>query len=345
MGKKTLFLLPLCLLAAATVWASAAGNDPLATLSYLEGVFTKKVDAAVESRLSAAGVAPAGWAEVRLKRDDVLKAGTGSSVLLLAGSGKVAYASGAVVDVTSGTVAPSGGSLAVNHRYLVAEDTAASFTVTGKTAVVNYQGACTFAYSDAVDYNAMASALKALHLFKGSYTSYGGGYDLEVAPTRLQALIMFIRVLGEEEKALAWSGSCPFADVEPGSNGAKYVGYAYERGYTNGYSATQFRPSAQVNARQYTEFILRALGYSSSANTNLSDTLDQARRAGVLTAGEAAALGEGEFLRADLVYISYYALESQISGSNQTLAQRLMEQKVFTQREREAAPAVGSRRL
>ena len=345
MGKKTLFLLPLCLLAAATVWASAAGNDPLATLSYLEGVFTKKVDAAVESRLSAAGVAPAGWAEVRLKRDDVLKAGTGSSVLLLAGSGKVAYASGAVVDVTSGTVAPSGGSLAVNHRYLVAEDTAASFTVTGKTAVVNYQGACTFAYSDAVDYNAMASALKALHLFKGSYTSYGGGYDLEVAPTRLQALIMFIRVLGEESEALAWNGFCPFNDVQPGTNGAKYVGYAFEKGYTNGYSATEFRPSGPVNARQYTEFVLRALGYSSAANTDLSDALARAQSAGLLTEGEAAMLQRDPFLRAELVYVSYYALEVPIAGTGLTLAQRLMDKGVFTQFERDAAPPVLNWRL
>ena len=42
-----------------------------------------------------------------------------------------------------------------------------------------------------------------MHLFQGSYTGYGQGFDLEAAPTRLQALIMFIRVLGEESEALA----------------------------------------------------------------------------------------------------------------------------------------------
>ena len=37
MRKKMLLLLPLCLMAAAVVWASAAGDagDPLASLSYL----------------------------------------------------------------------------------------------------------------------------------------------------------------------------------------------------------------------------------------------------------------------------------------------------------------------
>ena len=359
MGKKTLFLLSLCLLAAATVWAAAAGDasDPLASRAYLEGVFTKRVDTAVDARLDASGPllpesgassapgSPAVWTEVRLKQDDVLEAATGSGVLLLAGSGRVTYSKGAVVDVTAGAVVSSGGSLAVNHRYLVAEDTAASFTVTGKTAVVNYQGGCTFRYSTAVDYNAMASALKALHLFKGSFTGYGQGFDLEVAPTRLQALIMFIRVLGEEEKALAWSGRCPFTDVQPGTNGEKYVGYAYEQGYTNGYSATLFKPSAPVNARQYTEFVLRALGYSSAANTNLSDTLARARSAGVLTEGEAAKLQEGTFLRADLVYISYRALEAAISGAGRTLGERLLEQGVFTRAEWENVSSVALRRL
>ena len=156
----------------------------------------------------------------------------------------------------------------------------------------------------------MASALKTLHLFQGSLTGYGQGYDLEAAPTRLQALIMFIRVLGEEEQALAWSGTTPFTDIQPGSQAERYVGYAYSKGYTNGYSATQFKPAGAVNAYQYTEFVLRAMGYSSASNTNLSDTLERAVSCGVLTAGESAMLQSDPFLRAELVYISYYALDA-----------------------------------
>ena len=45
----------------------------------------------------------------------------------------------------------------------------ATFTVTAKTAVVDHQGG-TFMYSGATDYNAMAAALKTMHLFKGSFT-------------------------------------------------------------------------------------------------------------------------------------------------------------------------------
>lgn len=343
MKRRYLILLPVCVLLLAAVWALAAGDaaDPLATLSYLTGTFTDAVDQRVDQRLDGAGLSSDGvsapavsastWSEIRLKCADDTVCSTGSSVLLLAGGAYVSYpSSGAVVDVTAGTVVPSGTVLAVNHRYLAAEDTVAHFTVTSKTAVLDYQGGVSFAYSAAVDYNAMAAALKELHLFRGTLTGYGQGFDLEAAPTRLQALIMFIRVLGEEEQALAWTGTTPFRDVTPGTDAEKYVGYAYERGYTNGYTATEFRPAGAVNASQYTEFILRAMGYSSAANTVLADVFQRAMGAGVLTAGETDMLQRDPFLRAELVYISYYALEAFLPDGTRTLADQLMGSGVFT---------------
>ena len=350
MKKKFFLLLPACILVLAAGWALAAGDaaDPLATLSYLTGAFIEAVDQRVDQRLneanlsSGAGAVPAAsalsWAETRLKGADDAVCSTGSSVMLLAGGAYVSYPSnGAVVDVTAGTVVPSGTILAVNHRYMAAEDTIAHFTVTSKTAVLDYQGTVEFAYSGAEDYNAMAAALKQLHLFRGTLTGYGQGFDLEAAPTRLQALIMFIRVLGEEQQALSWSGTTPFRDVVPGTEAEKYVGYAYERGYTNGYSPTEFRPAGAVNASQYTEFVLRAMGYSSSANTNLADVFDRAMNAGVLTAGETAMLQRDRFLRAELVYISYYALDALLPNSNRTLGNQLMDAGVFTSAEWEQA--------
>lgn len=346
--KKRVLLLSLGAVLAAAVWVLAAGDagDPLVSLSYLNGTFSDTVEQKVERALDASDDAlleqaasgeltsgAATWQEVRLKEGDVLHGVTGTQALLLAGSARVTYDSGAVVDVTAGAVLPSGSTLPVNHRCLTAEDTAAVFTVTSGTAVLDYQGSYTFTHSNAVDYNAMAAALKSLHLFKGTFTGYGDGFDLEAAPTRLQALIMFIRVLGEEEQALAWSGSTPFRDIEPGSQAECYVGYAYEKGYTNGYTATMFKPAGAVNAYQYTEFVLRAMGYSSAANTDLSSTLIRAVSAGILTETETATLAQLPFLRAQLVYISYYALESDLADGTGTLADRLMELEVFTRSE------------
>ena len=157
---------------------------------------------------------------------------------------------------------------------------------------------------------------------------------------------MFIRVLGEEDQALAWSGTTPFQDIQPGSQAEKYVGYAYEKGYTNGYAATSFKPAGAVNAYQYTEFVLRAMGYSSAENTDLSTTLTRAVIAGVLTDNEAAALQRETFLRAQLVYISYYALEAELPSGEETLADRLMDLDVFTRSEwRSARELVSTERL
>lgn len=78
------------------------------------------------------GEAAATWQETRLKEGDTLHGVTGTGVLLLAGRGRVTYKSGAVVDVTTGTVVPSGTNLTANHRYLTAEDTTAAYTVTSE---------------------------------------------------------------------------------------------------------------------------------------------------------------------------------------------------------------------
>lgn len=359
--KRLALLIPVCMLLAIVAVAVGGGAaDPLVSLSYLVETFAKDVEDEVDQRLddsdkailakaesgSIVANSVSTWTEIRLKQGDYLQGTTGTNVLLLAGSGQIIFYSGSVVDVTTGEDVSSGVSMAVNHRYMVAEDTTAMFMVTSKTAVVDYQGNYSFTYSDAVDYNAMAVALKEMNLFKGSFTGYGEGFDLELAPTRLQALIMFIRVLGEEEEALAWTGTTPFTDISKGSQAEKYVGYAYEKGYTNGFSATLFKPGSAVNAYQYTEFVLRAMGYSSVANTNLADTLDRAERAGVLTSGEASVLQLEKFLRADLVYISYYAMEADLPDGSQTLAELLMEKGVFTKQAwRNARELVTSERL
>ena len=372
MTRKTkTALITVCLLLTVTVvyaLAAAGGaSDPLASLSYLTGTFTDAVDQRVEEKLDASDQAllngdaapsdggAATWMETRLKAGDALTGSTGTGVLLLAGGMQVTFNSGAVVDVTTGTIVTSGSALTASHRDLVAEETTAVFTVTSKTAVVDYQGPYAFSYSTNTDYNAIAVALKTMHLFQGSFTGYGDGYDLEVAPTRLQALIMFIRVLGEENDALAYTGSTPFTDITSGTQSEKYVGYAYSKGYTNGvdakhfgpnntvsngYSATTFRPSQTVTASQYMEFILRALGYSSADNKDLSGTLTNALTNGVITEGELAALQGGTFLRADLAYVSYYALDAAVSGSRQTLGDTLMDKGVFTVREKQAADAL-----
>lgn len=355
MKKRTLFFIlavACTLLIGSALAAGGDAGDPLISLSFLNKTFTASVDESAAEALDrsdkalsdgataqwqkilAAAEASVGtdytatFQESRLKQDDILSGPTGLQVMLLAGSMKVEFSSGAVVDVTTGKELSSGASLSANHRYLVAEDTAALFSVTSKTAVVDYCGSYSLASSAKTDYNAMAEALKTLHLFRGSDTGYGQGFDLERTPTRTEVLVMLIRLLGEEDAALACTDTHPFHDVDPWA--APYVAYAYEKGYSNGVGSNEFGSTMSANVQMYTEFILRALGYSSTAQTDISDALARAQSCGAITAGERAAFSSGAFLRADVVYLSYYALDVPISGAQQTLGDKLAQRGVFT---------------
>lgn len=366
--KKRTALLSLLLAAALLLGhAAAAGggaDDPLVSLEYLQTVFSSKAEkaaqdkldesgssvysaaeakwrAAVSSAESAAGVpaqTPAAaqvaesWRETRLKRGDTLSGVTGTQVMLLAGSASARIYSGAVVDVTEGRELVNAETLVPRHRYLVAEDASVEFSVSSRTAVIDFCGGYSFASSASEpDYNAMAYALKSLSLFRGSDTGYGEGFDLELAPTRIQALIMLIRMLGEEDAALRCASPSPFKDIPYDHWGRAYVAYAYEKGYTNGVEDNKFAPDRPASSAMYLEFVLRALGYSSTAQTDITTAADRALEFGVITFGERAALNSGDFLRADVAYISWYALGVPLPGSLQTLHEKLENAGVFTQ--------------
>ena len=66
------------------------------------------------------------------------------------------------------------------------------------------------AQRDVCTEEALAADLKELGLFQGASET---DFDLERAPTRVEAVVMLIRVLGREQEALSGSWTHPFADV------------------------------------------------------------------------------------------------------------------------------------
>ena len=368
MKKRTALLSVLLAAALLLGYAAAAGGDagdPLVSLDYLRGVFLPKAETAVREKLDASGktayeaaetkwrTAVAGaeaaagseradtWTEAQLKQGDVLSGLTGMQISVLAGDVRAQFSSGAVIDVTDGTELASGTALKPRHRYMAAEDTIALFTVASRTAVLDYCGDYHFTLSaSAPDYSAMASALKTLSLFKGTDTGYGEGFDLELTPTRIQALIMLIRLLGEEDEALACTSPAPFKDISAGYWARPYIAYAYEKGYTNGVEGGNFAPDRSANEGMYVEFVLRALGYSDTAQTDTSTAANRALSAGVLTAGERAALRANDFLRADVAYLSWYALGATLPGGYLTLHEKLELSGVFSSAAYERASAM-----
>jgi len=183
---------------------------------------------------------------------------------------------------------------------------------------------------------AHADKLVSLHLFRGT----SGGYNLDAAPTRLQGLIMLIRLLGLEDEALACADPNPFTDVT--GTGDRYAAYAYANGLTKGTSETTFTPSRTLSAKNYTTFLLRALGYDDGAGDFAAgQALPFAAAAGLMTPEAGSALDSISMNRGDLVDLSFAALTCKMKGGAQTLAEKLRDDGVFTAAEGEAAGVLG----
>ena len=173
-----------------------------------------------------------------------------------------------------------------------------------------------------------ASALKSLGLFKGVTDTE---FDLGRSPTRAEALVMLIRLLGKEDEALSGEWKHPFTDAGWAD---KYIGYAYENGLTNGVSDTLFGSGNSANANMYLTFVLRSLGYSDkNGDFSWDSPFDLAGSVNITTDN----LALDNFLRGDVVLISVNALEAKMKGSDQTLASRLIKAGVFTSTQYQAA--------
>lgn len=181
----------------------------------------------------------------------------------------------------------------------------------------------TYAQRDVSKQEILAQELKELELFRGvSETNFA----LDREPTRVEALVMLIRVLGKENEALDGSWQHPFTDVPDWADG--YVGYAYSNGLTNGEEKTKFG-TGDANAAMYLTFVLRSLGYSDkdSMDFNWEDPFTLSRETGILTPD----VNTNEFWRADVVLVSHAALSAYLKNSKDTLAQKLISEGVFTQ--------------
>ncbi len=166
-----------------------------------------------------------------------------------------------------------------------------------------------------------ADALKSLGLFHGT----DAGYELERAPTRVEATAVLVRLLNKENEALTGSWSYQFRDVPDWAS--PYVGYAYQNGIVNGVSATSFGSTAAMSAAMYLTLVLRALGYSDAGGDFSWDApYTLARDAEILP----DTADTGSFMRGDVVLISWASLFAKLKGKTTTLSSKLIADSAFT---------------
>lgn len=185
-----------------------------------------------------------------------------------------------------------------------------------------------------------ADRLHALGLFQGT----GSGYELDKTATRLQGLIMLIRLLGEENEALQCTAKNPFQDVS-GGNSARYVAYGYQQGYTAGSSPTTFSPDQALSFRGYVTFLLRALGYEDKAGDFTAATcFSKAAEWNLMDSASASTVAQTApiLYRGDLAALSFSALSVQLKDGSGTLAEKLIRRGVFTRSDAESQGALSA---
>ncbi|MEA4891747.1 MAG: hypothetical protein VB085_04195 [Peptococcaceae bacterium] len=166
-----------------------------------------------------------------------------------------------------------------------------------------------------------AKALKKIGLFHGVSVS---DFDLDRAPTRTEALIMLIRLLGKETEVQQGDWAHSFTDVASWAD--KYVAYGCQKDLAQGVSSTEFG-TGSAGSDMYLTFMLQALGYSASAGDfNATAPADLAAAVGILPDGA----DTSNFLREDAVLVSWAALEAQLKDGSQKLAEKLTAQGLFT---------------
>lgn len=148
-----------------------------------------------------------------------------------------------------------------------------------------------------------AEVLNELHLLAGT----NHGLQLHKKVSRVEAITMVIKMMGDEEKVLTGSYSHPFTDVPAWAD--PFVGYAYENKLTSGVAEDRFGSNNDCTQAQYLTFILRVLGHSDAMGEFTWDKpFDLAQKVGLIQ----TVTPLHRFSRGDMADISFYALTSDL---------------------------------
>ena len=180
----------------------------------------------------------------------------------------------------------------------------------------------------AADFTALADELHTMGMFEGT----NKGYELERVPTRGEAAVMLVRLLGQEDaaKAAYEAGTLthPYVDAQE-LWVAPAVAYLYVNGLTTGmgFNAKNepiFGMRNPCNAQMYATFLLRSLGYTdqgAAADFAYADALTYGAEKGVMD----ALLQMRVFDRDTLVAASYQALATPVKSAEGTLLEKLIK--------------------
>ena len=259
---------------------------------------------------------------VALEKGQRVTGPIGAAFILQSGEATVSSFTGNdVIDVTKGAAAAPGNYVTPGGWYMIGVDNGCGLTVTSDFAEVTLMDGAYTLEGYRASYKDMAEELAEMGLFRGS----DKGFELERVPTRQEALIMLIRLLGEEDEALAYSGPTAFKDLTGWADGKKYIIYGENMKYTNGIAPDTFNQYGSASRHVYLTYVLRALGYSDAQGDFVWNTTsdDLAVELGLVSRKQLAAMEKDGFHRDHVALISYNALDVELKDGSMTLCDRL----------------------
>jgi len=307
-GKKAAVLLLCAVLFLGGVLAAGLGEeDSLITLSYLEQNFipdavtqgfervktsleetfqsvSSVLDTLADTYLYQMGVGEnGGYSDAYGRRTyrvrDVITLDTGSGVIVEAGSVLLTH-TGTVINVTTGESVPSGGTLALNCRYLAAEETQAVLTVESDAARMSVEGNFTVVlsgekatpFTDITIHDWYRNAVNEVYA-RGLFAGTGDGsiFAPHVKLDRSMMMTVLFHLAGDPDEE-RFAASATFPDVKAGEWYETYVKWAAQQGISAGYGDGNFRPTQTMTYREVVQFLYNfAISYLKLELTEQAD--------------------------------------------------------------------------
>lgn len=159
--------------------------------------------------------------------------------------------------------------------------------------------------------------------------------------TRMQVARLLLRLLGQEEAALAFTGTANFADAaDTNAEGKAIMAYLKANpalGFVG--DGTNFNPNALMNAQQYYKVVLTALGYVQGTDFEYADVFTFAAGKGLT---KLTAANNASFTIDNLAAATVEGLKGTTKAGTGTLAAALVAAGKITQAAAEAAGLVAA---
>lgn len=166
-----------------------------------------------------------------------------------------------------------------------------------------------------------AEICEALDILRGDGAGVTDTY-LAKGTERYQAAILYLRLIGKEDEAIAFTGEENFDDADliyaGGQRILAYLKANPDLGWT-GVGGNKFEPTNPASAQMIYKVLLEALGYKQDVDFTWAETLDFAAEKGLSEIADVA-----ELTNADVATALVEGLKAKVKDSDATLAEKLV---------------------